>query len=55
MMSCCRRSCHIQDDNSIVYIRPAIETYQLLDYDKFEEIVSKGRAAAVKKLKVRCL
>lgn len=42
-----------QEDKSIVYIRPEVQAYRLMEYHKFDEIVSKGRDAALKKLKVR--
>lgn len=34
-----------------MYIRPDVQSYVLLDYDKFDEIYAKGRAAALTKLK----
>ena len=39
-------------DDSIVYVRPAIQGYGLLDYDKKDEIVQLGVEAARKKIRV---
>jgi hypothetical protein len=39
------------EDHSIVYIRPDVQAFSLLDYHKFNDIIIKGRNVALKKLK----
>ena len=47
--------CALQHDDSIIYMRPKVDGYGLLDYDKSDEIVQLGVDVARQRIRVRVL
>lgn len=52
-MTCLFVCLFVQHDDTIMYMRPKVQGYNLLDYDKTDELVQLGVASARKCIRVR--